>query len=103
MTWSPVLNLKPKVEKFEGKMTFKMIIGLIAKALLKNNIYSFELIFSHGLVSGITSLSMLLLMRPEYLPLAGLAKSLVLKKCLCFYQEMCFSLLPMGHVNFRKM
>ena len=68
------MNLKPKVEKFEGKMTFKMIIGLIAKALLKSNIYSFELIFSHGLVSGITSLSMFLLMRPESLLLAGLAK-----------------------------
>ena len=100
MTWSPVLNLKPKVEKFEGKMTFKMIIGLIAKALLKSNIYSFELIFSHGLVSGITSLSMFLLMRPESLLLAGLAKSLVLKKCFCFYQEICFSFFTNGASKF---
>ena len=94
------MNLKPKVEKFEGKMTFKMIIGLIAKALLKSNIYSFELIFSHGLVSGITSLSMFLLMRPESLLLAGLAKSLVLKKCFCFYQEICFSFFTNGASKF---
>ena len=40
-------------------MTVKMINERIAKALLKGKIiYSFELIYSHGLVSGITSLSM---------------------------------------------
>ena len=40
-------------------MTVKMINERITKALLKSKIiYSFELIYSHGLVSGITSLSM---------------------------------------------
>ena len=46
---------------------------------------------------------LLLRMRQESLLLSGLAKSLVLKKCLCFYQEICFSFLLMGHVNFRTM
>ena len=81
MTWSPVLNLKPNAEKFEERMTVKMIFERIIKALLKSKtIYSFELIYSHGLASEITSLSMFLLMRPEGLLLARLAKSLVLKK-----------------------
>ena len=84
-------------------MKVKLIIECIMKALLKSEIiYSFELIYNHGLVSGITSLSMFLL-RPEYLLLAGLAKSLVLKKYFCFLQDICFSFLQMGHVNFRKM
>ena len=75
-------------------MKVKMIIERIMKALLKRKlIYSFELIYNHGLVFGITSLSMFLLRRLEYLLLAGLAKSLVLKKCLCFHQDICFSFL----------
>ena len=57
----------------------------------EQNVYSFELIYIHGLVPGVTSLSMFLLIRRESLLLAGLAKSLVLKKCFCFYQEICFS------------
>ena len=98
------MNLKPSAEKFEEGMAVKMINERIIKALLKSKIiYSFELIYSHGLVSEIPSLSMFLLMRLESLLLTGLAKSLVLKKCFCFYQEICFSFLPMGHVNFRKM
>ena len=36
---SPVLNLKPKAEKFEERMTVKMVIGLIIKALLKSKIF----------------------------------------------------------------
>ena len=93
MAWSPVLILKPSEEKFEKRMTIKMIIERIIKALLKSKIvYSFELIYSHGLVSAITSLSVLLLVRPKSVLLAGLAKSLVLKKCFCFYQEICFSI-----------
>ena len=73
-------------------MTLKMIIERIVQALLKSKIiYSFELIYSHGLVSEITSFNMFLLMRPESLLLAGLGKSLVLKKCFYFYQEKCFS------------
>ena len=81
-----------------------MINERVIKALLKGKIiYSFKLIYSHFLVSGITSLSMLLLIKPKNLLLAGLAKSLILKKCFCFYQEICFSFLPIGHVNFRKM
>ena len=85
-------------------MKVKMIIERIIKALLKSKvIYGFALIYSHDLVSGNTRLNMLLLMRPESLLLAGLSRSLVLKKCFCFYQEICFSFLPMGHVNFRKM
>ena len=98
------MNLKPSAEKFEEGITVKMINERIIKALLKSKIiYNFGLIYSRGLVSGITSLSMFLLMRPKNLLLAGLARSLVLKKCFCFYQEMCFSFLAMGHVNFRKM
>ena len=56
------------------------------------NIYSFELIYSHGLVSKITSLSNFLLIRSERLLLPLLDKSSVLKKCFCFYQEIYFSL-----------
>ena len=93
MAWSPVFNLKPSVEKVEERMTIKMITKNIIKELLKSKIiYSFELTYSHGLVSGITSLSMFLMMRPESLLLAGLTKSLVLKKRFCFYQEVCFNL-----------
>ena len=66
MTWSPVLKLKPRVEIFEQRMKVKMIIEHIIEALLKSKIvYSFELIYSHGLVSGINSLSMLLLREPQ--------------------------------------
>ena len=98
------MNLKASEERFEERMSIKIVIERIIKALLKSKIiYSFELIYSHGLVSGIPSLSMFLTMRLESLLLTGLAKSLVLKKCFCFYQEICFSFLPMGHVNFRKM
>ena len=76
------MNLKPKAEKFDERMIVKMIIGHIIKAFLKRKIiYSFELIYSLGLVPGITSLSMFLLMKPKSLLLAGLAKTLVLKKC----------------------
>ena len=91
------LDLKPNAEKFEEGMTVIMIKKRIIKALLKSKkTYSFKLIYSHGLVSAITSLSMFLLMRPKNLLLAGLAKSLVLKKCFCFYQEICLSFLTMG-------
>ena len=63
MTWIPVLNLKPSAEKFEEGIAVKMIVERIIKALFKSEmIYSFELIYTHGLVSGITSLSMFLLM-----------------------------------------
>ena len=66
MTWSPVLKLKPRVEIFEQRMKVKMIIEHIIEALLKSKIvYSFELIYSHGLVSEINSLSMLLLREPQ--------------------------------------
>ena len=59
-------------------MKVKMTIVRIIKALLKSKIiYNFELIYRHGLVSGITSLSMFLLKRPASLLLAGLAKYLV--------------------------
>ena len=92
MAWSSFMNLKPSVEKFEQRMKLKIIIKHIIKALLKSKIiYSFELIYSHGLVPGITSLSMFWLRRPESLLLVGLAKSLILKKSFCFYQETCFS------------
>ena len=85
-------------------MKVKMIIERIMKALLKSKlIYSFELIYDLGLMSGNTTLGMFLLRRPQYLLLAGLAKSLVLKKYFCFLQDICFSFLQMGHVNFRKM
>ena len=71
MTWNPVLNLKPKTEKFEESVTVKTIIERIMKALLKGKfIYSFELIYSHGLVSGFTSLCIFLMMTPESLLLA---------------------------------
>ena len=65
MTPDPVLNLKSKAEKFEERVTVKMIIKCIIKALSKNKIFnSFALIYNHGLVSGITSLSMILMMTP---------------------------------------
>ena len=103
MTWSPALNLKPSAEKFEQRMKVKMIIGHIIKALLKSTvIYSFNLIYSHGLVSGITNLSMILLMKPESLLLAGLAKSLIFKKRFCFYQEICFSFFNNAICKFQK-
>ena len=96
-----VLNLKPKAEKFEERMTVKIIIECIIKALLKSKIiYNFELIYSHGLVSGINSLSMFILRRPESLLLSGLTKSLVLKKCFCFYQELCFRFFIDGACKF---
>ena len=86
------MNSKPKAQKLEDRMTVKMIIERIIKILLKSKIiYSFELICSHHLVSGITSFSMILLMRPECLIVAGITKCLVLTKCFCFYQEICFS------------
>ena len=65
------LNLKPKAEKFEERVTVTIVIERIIKSIIEEqNIYSFELIYSHGLVSGITSLSMFLMMRPESLLLA---------------------------------
>ena len=52
MTWSPDLTLKPRADRFEQKMTVKMIIERIIKALLKSKITDgFELIYSHGLLS----------------------------------------------------
>ena len=84
-------------------MKVKMIIEGIVKALLKSKIiYSFELIYNHGLVFGITSWSVFLLRRPKSVLLAGLAKSLLLKKCFCFHQDVCFSFFYKLHVNFRK-
>ena len=51
---------------FEQRMKVKMIIEHIIEALLKSKIvYMFELIYSHGLVSGINSLSMFLLREPQ--------------------------------------
>ena len=41
-------------------------------------------------------------MRPESLLLAGLAKSLVLKKCPHFYQEICFNFFINGVCKFEK-
>ena len=49
-------------------MKVKMIIERITKELLNRKIInSFEIIYNHGLVSGITSLSVFLLRRPESL------------------------------------
>ena len=61
---------------FMSLRMIKRIIERIIKALPKSKIiYSFELMYSHGLVSWIASLSMFLLRKPESLLLAGLAKS----------------------------
>ena len=80
-----------------------MIIEHIIRVVLKNKmIDSFELIYGHVLVSGITSLSVLLLIRSESVLLAGLAKSLILKKCFCFYQQICFSFFTNGACKFWK-
>ena len=57
--------------------------------------YSFKLNYSHGLVSGITSLSTFLLTRPEAL-LAAPAKFLS-EKCFYFYREIY--LLVFFHTN----
>ena len=72
MAWNPVLNLKAKVEKFEERVTVKIIIERIIKALLKSKIFIVSDLFAvmDGLVSEITSLSMFLIMRPESLLLA---------------------------------
>ena len=54
MTWNPVLNLTPKPDKFEERMTVKMIIERINKQyrnIEEHNICSFELIYIHGLES----------------------------------------------------
>ena len=54
MTWDPVLNLTPKPDKFGERMTVKMIIQRINKQycnIEEHNIYSFELIYIHGLES----------------------------------------------------
>ena len=37
--WNPVLNLKPKEKKFEERVTVKIIIEGIIKALLKVKIF----------------------------------------------------------------
>ena len=83
-------------------MTVKMIIEHIIKALLKSKIiYSFELIYSQGLVTGITSLSMLLLMRPERLLLSGTGKIFDFEKNdFVFIRKYILVFLP---VSFRKM
>ena len=84
MKWRPILKLKPSAERFQQRMRVKMIIERTMKVLLKSKlIYSSELIY-HGLVFGITSLSMFLLRRPEYLLLAGLAKIFGFVKMLLF-------------------
>ena len=54
MTWNPVLNLTPKPDKIEERMTVKMIIERIKKQyrnIEEHNICSFELIYIHGLES----------------------------------------------------
>ena len=84
----PVLNLKPSVERFEQRMKFIMIIQLIINVLWKSKlIYSFEVIYSHGLVSGITSLSMILPRRPENFLIVVLAKSLIPKNAFVFIRK----------------
>ena len=104
VTWSPVFNLKPIGEHFEQRMKVKIDHWLyqIKASLKSKTVYSFELIYSHGLVSGKTSLSMFFLGRPESVLLAGLAKPLVLKKCLCCYQEICFSFFTNAVCKFQK-
>ena len=65
-----------------------MAIEHIIKMLMKSKIsYSLELIYSDGLVYGITSLSMFLLMRPKSLLLVGLAKSLVWQNAFVFIRK----------------
>ena len=87
MAWSPVLNLKPSAERFGQRVKVKMVIQSIIKTLLKSKIInSFKLIYSHCLVSRISSLSIFLLKKPENLSLVRLAKSLVLKERFRFYQ-----------------
>ena len=109
MTWRPSENLKPSAERFKQRMNIKMITELIVKALLKGKTnFSFELIYNHGLVSGISSLNLLLLRRPESLLLARLSKSLVLrtfyfKMVLFSARNMLYYFLQMEYVNFRRM
>ena len=95
------MNLKIKANKFEERTAVKIIIERIIKALLKSKIfYSSKLIYSHGLASGIPSLSIFLLMRSEGLLSAGVTKYLVLKKCFYFSQEICFSFFTNGVCKF---
>ena len=69
-------------------MTVKMINERITKALLKSKIiYSLELIYSHGLVSGITSLSM---SDETQKPFNWTSQIVAVEKMLLFYQEMFY-------------
>ena len=83
-------------------MKVKMIIEHIIKALLKRKIFCrFELIYSHGLVSEITSLSMFLLRRSENLLSAGLAKFWVMKKCRPYFNTLLHAV-PTQNALFEK-
>ena len=83
-------------------MKVTMIIEHIIKALLKSKIiYSFKLIYSHGLVSRITVYVFTEETRkPSF---SWTSQIFGFKKGFCFYRGICFSFLPMPYVNFRKM
>ena len=69
-------------------MKVKMIMERIMKTILKSKIiYSFELIYNHGLVSGITSLGVFNeeTLKPSF---TWASQIFGFEKCLCFHQDM---------------
>ena len=87
MTWRPVSNLKASAEGFEKTMKVKMIMERIMKAFLKSKIiYSFQLIYNHGLVSGVTSLSVFNeeILKPSF---SWASQIFGFEKCFCFHQD----------------
>ena len=99
MTWRRVSNLKTSAEGFEQTMKVKMITERIMKAFLKSKIiYSFELIYNHGLVSGITSLSVFNeeTLKPSF---SWASQIFGFEKCLCFHR-ICFSYFANGACKF---
>ena len=83
-------------------MKVKMIMESIIKAFLKNKIiYSFELIYNHSLVSGITSLSVFNeeTQKPSF---SWASQIFGFEKCFCFHQDICFSFFANGACKFWK-
>ena len=111
MTWNPVLNLKPKAEKFEERVTVKIIIEHITKALFiyiyskgkkylyfRTNLQSWTGAWCHRFDYVFNDKTRKHSFSPTS-QIFGFEKMLLY----CFYQEICFTFLPMGHENFRKM
>ena len=74
----------------------------IMKLFLKRKIVcSFELIYNHGLVSGITSLSVFTedTLKPSF---SWACRVFGFEKCFCFHQNICFSFFANGACKSQK-